>query len=163
MVTPVSISNYISLPDDFPVRNIAPQVKEVLKDFIDALSTIICDEEWRTSLNINSATKKIFNNLDNLSYIQRTSFRGNDTLYNEKVQFKLTYPVKNGRHKENIEKGIDSTYEEVLKDVNQRDYQDSHREIAPLKPAEDSVLVDTSDYDFEGSKELLLKVIKERM
>ncbi|HDC8711472.1 TPA: putative protein YneK [Escherichia coli] len=41
MVTPVSISNYISLPDDFPVRNIAPQVKEVLKDFIDALSTII--------------------------------------------------------------------------------------------------------------------------
>ena len=32
MVTPVSISNYISLPDDFPVRNIAPQVKEVLKD-----------------------------------------------------------------------------------------------------------------------------------
>jgi len=75
MVTPVSISNYISLPDDFPVRNIAPQVKEVLKDFIDAISTIICDEEWRTSLNINSATKKIFNNLDNLSYIQRTSFR----------------------------------------------------------------------------------------
>lgn len=67
------------------------------------------------------------------------------------------------RHKENIEKGIDSTYEEVLKYVNQRDYQDSHREIAPLKPAEDSVLVDTSDYDFEGSKELLLKVIKERM
>lgn len=67
------------------------------------------------------------------------------------------------RNKENIEKGIDSTYEEVLKDVNQRDYQDSHREIAPLKPAEDSVLVDTSDYDFEGSKELLLKVIKERM
>ena len=67
------------------------------------------------------------------------------------------------RHKENIEKGIDSTYEEVLKDVNQRDYQDSNREIAPLKPAEDSVLVDTSDYDFDGSKELLLKVIKERM
>ena len=93
MVTPVSISNYISLPDDFPVRNIAPQVKEVLKDFIDALSTIICNEEWRTSLNINSATKKIFNNLDNLSYVQRTSFRGNDTLFNEKVQFKLTYPA----------------------------------------------------------------------
>ena len=103
MVTPVSISNFISLPDDFPFRNIAPQVKEVLKDFIDALSIIICDEEWRTSLNINSNTKKIFNNLDNLSYIQRTTFRDNDTLYNEKVQFKLTYPVKNGRHKENIE------------------------------------------------------------
>ena len=44
-----------------------------------------------------------------------------------------------------------------------REIINSHREIAPLKPAEDSVLVDTSDYDFEGSKELLLKVIKERM
>ncbi|MFP1483521.1 putative protein YneK [Escherichia coli] len=40
MVTPVKIifsNNHISLPDDFPVRNIAPQVKEVLKDFIDVL------------------------------------------------------------------------------------------------------------------------------
>ncbi|WP_409977428.1 putative protein YneK [Escherichia coli] len=43
--------------------------------FIDALSTIICNEEWRTSLNINSATKKIFNNLDNLSYIQEVISR----------------------------------------------------------------------------------------
>ncbi|MGN1126355.1 MAG: (d)CMP kinase [Ruminococcus sp.] len=67
------------------------------------------------------------------------------------------------RYKENIEKGIEVSYEEVLKDVNERDYNDSHRAIAPLKPAEDSVTVDTSDYDFEGSKNLLLKVIRERM
>ena len=91
---------------------------------------------------------------------------GTVVLPDAKIKIFLTAsPAKRAmrRHKENIEKGIDSTYEEVLKDVNQRDYQDSHREIAPLKPAEDSVLVDTSDYDFEGSKELLLKVIKERM
>lgn len=69
MVTPVSISNYIFFFDDFFVRNIALQVKEVLKDFIDALSTIICNEEWRTFLNINLATKKIFNNFDNLLYV----------------------------------------------------------------------------------------------
>ncbi|MGN0462720.1 MAG: (d)CMP kinase [Ruminococcus sp.] len=67
------------------------------------------------------------------------------------------------RYKENIEKGIDVSYEDVLKDVNERDYNDSHRAIAPLKPAEDSIIVDTSDYDFEGSKNLLLKVIRERM
>ncbi|MGN0460353.1 MAG: (d)CMP kinase [Ruminococcus sp.] len=67
------------------------------------------------------------------------------------------------RYKENIEKGIEVSYEDVLKDVNERDYNDSHRAIAPLKPAEDSVTVDTSDYDFEGSKNLLLKVIRERM
>lgn len=67
------------------------------------------------------------------------------------------------RYKENIEKGIEVSYEEVLNDVNERDYNDSHRAIAPLKPADDSVIVDTSDYDFEGSKNLLLKVIRERM
>lgn len=67
------------------------------------------------------------------------------------------------RYKENIEKGIEVSYEEVLKDVNERDYNDSHRAIAPLKPAQDSIIVDTSDYDFEGSKNLLLKVIRERM
>ncbi len=67
------------------------------------------------------------------------------------------------RYKENIEKGIDVSYEDVLKDVNERDYNDSHRAIAPLKPAEDSITVDTSDYDFEGSKNLLLKVIRERI
>ena len=67
------------------------------------------------------------------------------------------------RYKENIEKGIDVSYEDVLKDVHERDYNDSHRAIAPLKPAEDSITVDTSDYDFEGSKNLLLKVIRERM
>lgn len=67
------------------------------------------------------------------------------------------------RYKENIEKEIDVSYEDVLKDVNERDYNDSHRAIAPLKPAEDSITVDTSDYDFEGSKNLLLKVIRERM
>ncbi|MFP1495842.1 putative protein YneK [Escherichia coli] len=73
-----------SLPDDFSVRNIAPQVKEVLKDFIDALSTIICNEDWRTSLNINSATKKIFNNLDRLSRIFRGLLFGVTTRYTMK-------------------------------------------------------------------------------
>ena len=103
MVTPVSISNYISLPDDFPVRNIAPQVKEVLKDFIDALSTIICNEEWRTSLNINSATKRYLITLTTY-HIFRGLLFGVTTRYTMK-RFSLNslIPVKNGRHKENIE------------------------------------------------------------
>lgn len=103
MVTPVSISNYISLPDDFPVRNIAPQVKEVLKDFIDALSTIICNEEWRTSLNINSATKRYLITLTTY-HIFRGLLFGVTTRYTMK-RFSLNslIPPRNGRHKENIE------------------------------------------------------------
>jgi len=53
------------------------------------------------------------------------------------------------RWKEYQEKGVNTPYEEVLADVKQRDYQDTHRAAAPLKQAEDAVLLDTSELDFE--------------
>ena len=65
------------------------------------------------------------------------------------------------RYKELAEKGTDTTYEEVLHDVKERDYNDSHRAIAPLKPAGDSILVDTTELDFEQSVEAIINVIKE--
>lgn len=46
--------------------------------------------------------------------------------------------------------GSKASYEQVLKDIQQRDYQDTHREIAPLKQAKDAVKVDTSDLDIDG-------------
>lgn len=67
------------------------------------------------------------------------------------------------RYKELIEKGEDVTLEDVLADVNQRDYQDSHREIAPLKPSEESVMADTSNLNLEESIQLIIKIIKERI
>lgn len=67
------------------------------------------------------------------------------------------------RYKELIEKGEDVTLEDVLADVNQRDYQDSHREIAPLKPSEDSVMADTSKLTLEESIQLIIDIIKERI
>ena len=47
-------------------------------------------------------------------------------------------------------KGSKATFEQVLKDIQQRDYQDTHREIAPLKQAKDAVKVDTSELDIDG-------------
>lgn len=67
------------------------------------------------------------------------------------------------RYDELIEKGMDVKYEDILSDVITRDYNDSHREIAPLKPADDSVLVDTSDLNLEESVEALISIMKERM
>ncbi len=67
------------------------------------------------------------------------------------------------RWKELVEKGEDITLEAVLADVEQRDYNDTHRDIAPLRQAEDAVLVDTTEYDLEGSYQLLLNTIRERM
>ncbi len=67
------------------------------------------------------------------------------------------------RYKELIEKGEDVKYEDVLKDVNERDYNDSHREIAPLKPSEESVIADTSELTLDESVALIVKIIKEHM
>ena len=61
------------------------------------------------------------------------------------------------------EKGSDITEEKVLEDVLQRDYNDTHRDIAPLRQAEDAVLVDTTALELEGSYQLLLKTIRERI
>ena len=54
------------------------------------------------------------------------------------------------RYDELIAKGQKTTLAQVIKDVEQRDYQDTHRDIAPLKQAKDAVLLDTSDLDIDG-------------
>ena len=67
------------------------------------------------------------------------------------------------RYKELIEKGENVKYEDVLNDVNERDYNDSHRKIAPLKPSEESVIADTSKLSLDESIALIVKIIKEHM
>ena len=61
------------------------------------------------------------------------------------------------------QKGIDTPYEDVLADVKQRDYQDTHRAAAPLKQADDAVLLDTSELNFEQSFEAMKKIITEKV
>lgn len=66
------------------------------------------------------------------------------------------------RYKELIVKDPDVKYEDVLADLKVRDYQDSHREIAPLKPAEDSVVYNTTGNTLEESVEKVISIIKEK-
>ena len=66
------------------------------------------------------------------------------------------------RYDELVAKGKDVLYEDVLRELNERDYNDSHREIAPLKQAEDAVLADTSELDFEQSVELVCGIIRSK-
>ena len=58
------------------------------------------------------------------------------------------------------EKGISSTYKDVLKDINYRDENDSKRAAAPLKPAEDSVMVNTTGYTLKDSFDLIANMVK---
>ena len=67
------------------------------------------------------------------------------------------------RLKELIAKGVEADFEEVLRDIRYRDEQDANRETAPLKPAEDSVLVDTTEIDFAASEALLRSIIREKL
>ena len=63
------------------------------------------------------------------------------------------------RAKELAEKGQPADLATVLADIRQRDYQDSHRAVAPLKQAEDAILVDTSDIGLQESFDLLKRTI----
>ena len=65
------------------------------------------------------------------------------------------------RWKEYQQKGVEVSYEEVLADVRQRDYQDTHRAAAPLRQADDAQLLDTSEMNFEQSLEAMKKMIVE--
>lgn len=67
------------------------------------------------------------------------------------------------RYKELVAKGVAVEYEQVLEEMNQRDFNDSNRAIAPLKPAEDSVTVDTTGYTLEESINMVTSLIKERL
>ncbi len=60
------------------------------------------------------------------------------------------------------EKGEEADYTKVLTDIVKRDYNDSNREIAPLKPADNAVIVDTSDMTLEESVKEVSYIIKER-
>lgn len=63
------------------------------------------------------------------------------------------------RAKELAEKGQPADFATVLADIQQRDYQDSHRAVAPLKQAADAILVDTSDIGLQESFDLLKRTI----
>ncbi len=66
------------------------------------------------------------------------------------------------RHLELLGKGIDQSYDQVLQDVLQRDYNDSHRAVAPLKQAQDAVRIDTTGLDFEQSLQTVYQHILSR-
>lgn len=67
------------------------------------------------------------------------------------------------RTDELLAKGQTAVYETVLKEIQQRDYQDTHREIAPLKMARDSIKLDTSDLDIEGVIAEMKRIIGEKI
>ena len=67
------------------------------------------------------------------------------------------------RTDELLAKGQKANFQQVLKDIQQRDYQDTHREIAPLKRAKDAVVLDTSELDIEGVVSAMKEIIAKKV
>ena len=67
------------------------------------------------------------------------------------------------RYDELIAKGTEVTFPEVLRDTIQRDEQDRNRAVAPLRPAEDAVTVDTTHLDLEESTAAVCRLLEERL
>ena len=67
------------------------------------------------------------------------------------------------RTDELLAKGQKANFDTILKEIQQRDYQDTHREIAPLKMARDSIKLDTSDLDIDGVIAAMRKIIGEKI
>lgn len=90
---------------------------------------------------------------------------GTVVLPNAQVKIFLCADVQVRARRRTLEleqRGTPKPYEQVLEEMEQRDWADSHRSAAPLRPAEDAVVVDTTNMDFAQSKDAILQVIRRR-
>jgi len=67
------------------------------------------------------------------------------------------------RRNEYLEKGLETDYDALLQEIMQRDYNDKHRMIAPLKKAEDAIEVDTTNDNMEAAIGRLMELVKEKL
>lgn len=91
---------------------------------------------------------------------------GTVVLPNAQVKIFLTASAEDRarrRYEEMVRKGQNADYQDVLADLMQRDYNDTHRTASPLVPAEDSVLVDTTGNTLEQSVQELVSIIKKQL
>ena len=163
-----------TLTDDLKVelRFIDGEQRMFLND--EDVSDKIRTPEVSSAASITSAVpevrKYLFDLQKNLAKTNNCIMDGRDigtvVLPDAKVKIFLTASPEakaDRRYKELIEKGMDVKYEDVLADMIKRDYDDSHRAIAPLKQADDAILADTSNIDLEESIALIIKIIKDNI
>lgn len=138
------VSNYIRTPEiSMAASNVSaiPKVREFLLDLqrnIAKTNNVIMDGRDIATVILPNADVKIF----------------------------LTASAEKRAHRrylELLEKDENVTEQEVLEDVKKRDYQDSHREIAPLMPSGTSIIVDTSELTLDESIETIIKIVKEHL
>lgn len=175
--------NGIEISDPEAVAAVLPQVKISLKFEEDGQHVILGDEDVSQQIRtpevsmgaskvsaIPKVREFLFDLQLDLAAKNNVLMDGRDigtvVLPHAQVKIFLTASAEERARRRCLEleqKGTPQPYEEVLDDIRKRDYQDSHREIAPLVPAEDAVIVDTSDCDLEGAVERILQIVYKKL
>ncbi|MCR5031446.1 MAG: (d)CMP kinase [Lachnospiraceae bacterium] len=159
------------------------QKAEVSIAYVDGEQNVILNGENVSTLirtpEVGDAASKVSVNKvvrERLLYLQRELARQNDVVMDGRdigtvvlpeadVKVFLTASVEvraQRRCKELLDKGIDVKLDEIVREIAERDYRDMHRDVAPLKQAEDAVLVDTSEMSIEEACYTILKLIEEK-
>ena len=179
-VTLQVLKQNIQLTETARIANIANEIKiEFAKDgqvLIDGenVTKAIRENDVNTIVAEVAKIKKLRLNVE---VLQRTIAESNNTIVegrdtgtvvfpNAEVKFYLDADVEERarrRYKENQEKGIESTYEEVLEIVKKRDYEDMNREFAPLKKPEDAITVDSTNLSIEEVLDKMEQIVKQKL
>lgn len=140
------------------------------KDVSDKIRTPEISSSASKVSAVPSIRKYLFDLQKNMAEQNSCVMDGRDigtvVLPNAKVKIFLTASPEaraTRRFDELISKGMDVTFEEVLGDMKQRDYDDMNREISPLKVADDAILLDTSGFELEKSVALVIKTVKDNI
>ena len=169
--------------DEAAVTALLPQIQIELRYVDGAQRVLLCGEDVSEAIraeNVGMATSAVSAHPPVRAFLlelQRGMARTHDILMDGRdigtvilpgatVKIFLTASAEaraDRRFKELQDKGVDTDYETVLEDIRRRDYQDSHRATAPLRQAEDAVLVDTSELDLEQSFQAMKKLILSRV
>ena len=169
--------------DEAAVTALLPQIQIELRYVDGAQRVLLCGEDVSEAIraeNVGMATSAVSAHPPVRAFLlelQRGMARTHDILMdgrdigtvilpNATVKIFLTASAEaraDRRFRELQEKGVATDFETVLEDIRRRDYQDSHRAAAPLRQAEDAVLVDTSEMDLEQSFQTLKSLILSRV
>ncbi|WP_374045478.1 (d)CMP kinase [Oceanotoga sp.] len=172
------VKNNIDLEDKKSIKDILPQIKIDLKDHKYFLNDEEISEQIRNAESGNYASmvakvpevrEKINQILRTMSQEMSTVIDGRDigtvVIPDAEVKIFLTASVEERakrRYDELSEKGKKVDYKSILEQIIFRDKADSSRSIAPLKPAEEAIKINTTNMDIEEVTKKIIEIIKEK-
>ncbi|MGX5377509.1 (d)CMP kinase [Ligilactobacillus sp. LYQ135] len=182
-VTYAAIKNDIKLDDDQALKNLLNEIEIKFVPAEPEQRVFVNDEEVTRAIRTPEITNSVSLVSAQPSVRAELTFRqqeiaqaggivmdgrdiGTTVLPNAQVKIFLVASVHERairRFKENQEKGIDTPLTVLEKEIEERDYKDSHREISPLTQAKDAILVDTTSLNIDEVVNKILEIINEKV